>query len=156
MTAFRIPRCWRVTALAVGVALASGCYSYLPVTAAPKAGQRVRIALTPEGSVELTRFLGPGVAEAEGQLSSVSADGSMVVAVDFVRMSNGVRQPWSGEGVVSIPSTYVAHMRERTYLRRQSMVAGAGLTVALVATAIVALRSGGIGGGGGGPPPPPP
>jgi hypothetical protein len=81
----------------------------------------------------------------------------MMVAVDFVRMSNGTRQPWNGEGVVSIPPQYVVDMRERTFQRGKSIVAGTGLTVALIATAVAALRIAGAGGSGsGGPPPPPP
>jgi hypothetical protein len=135
--------------------LASGCYTYRPVTT-PRVSERVRLTLTGQGTEELARFLGPRVVVAEGDLAAMRND-SMVVAVDFVQMTDGVRQPWSGEGVVTFPAAYVREVRERTFLRRQSYVAGTALTGGLIAAAIFALRGGGAeGGGGGGPPPPPP
>src|SRR5688572_14050572 len=94
---------------------AIGCYSYLPINVAPKVGERVRIALTPQGSVELARYLGPRVTMAEGALNSIASDGAYVVSVDWVQTADGVRQPWSGEGSVSVPLQYVAETRERTY-----------------------------------------
>jgi hypothetical protein len=143
-------------AVALIAVLASGCYTYRPVTA-PRVSERVRLTLTGQGTEELARFLGPRVVGAEGDLTSIQSDGAMVVAVDFVRLADGTRQPWTGEGVVTFPAGYVTEVRERTFLRRQSYVAGGALTGGLIAVAIMALRSGGAGGnGGGGPPPPPP
>ena len=136
---------------------ATACYTYRPVATTPKVSERVRLMLTDQGSVEMTRYLGPRVAAAEGALNRVANDGAMVVAVDFVQMADGVRQPWSGEGLVTFPASYVREVRERTFLRRQSYIAGTALTGGVIAVAILALKIGGAGGngGGGGNPPPP-
>lgn len=139
------------------LAVTGACYTYRPVTTTPRVTERVRLTLTAEGTTELARFLGPRVVVAEGMLSSIAADSAYVVAVDFVQMTDGVRQPWSGEGLVRFPIHYVREVRERVLLRRQSYVAGAALTSGLIAAAVFALRNTGSGGdGGGGPPPPPP
>jgi hypothetical protein len=105
---------------------------------------------------ELARFLGPLVAEAEGTLSSVAAEGALVVGVDFVKHVNGMREPWNGEGLVTFPRAYVTAVSERQYQRGKSITAGAVLAAALVAVAAIALRSAGAHGGTGGTNPPPP
>jgi hypothetical protein len=137
----------------------AGCYAYVPLaaSAAPKVGERVRVSLTPTGMTELTQYLGPRVAAAEGYLSSVGSDGTMVVAVDFVQFVDGTRQPWSGEGTISILPAHIAEVRERTFQKRQTILAASAATGALIAAAIIALKVGGAGGdpGGGGPSPPP-
>src|SRR5687768_12746315 len=91
---------------------ATGCYAYLPINSAPKPGERVRIALSPQGSVELARYLGPRVIGAEGALNGVT-EGAYVVAVDYVQFSDNTRQPWSGEGVVTIPLQYATGVQQR-------------------------------------------
>jgi hypothetical protein len=138
---------------------AQACYNYVPLaaTAAPRVGGRARALLTPEGTRELARYLGPNVVAAEGGVSSAESDGTLVLAVDFVQTTNGIRQPWTGEGVVSFPAAYRSGVSERTLMKKQSMVAGAVLAAALVATAVIALKSGGAstsGDGGTGQPPP--
>ena len=137
--------------------LQAGCYTYRPISTTAMVSERVRIGLTSEGTVEMARFLGPRVIVAEGPLNGITPDGSMVVAVDFVKTADGVRQAWTGEGLVTFPAGYVHEVAERTFLRKQSYLAGAGLTGGLIAIAIIALKIGGAGGdgGGGGPPPPP-
>ena len=149
----------RTRAIVAAIALASteACYSYVPLAlAAPKVGERVSVALTPQGVTEMARFLGPNVSVAEGTLSSIDSEGAMVVAVDYVQTMNGVRQPWSGEGTVSIPHGYVTEVRQRTFQRGQSITAFTALGAALFTIAVLALRSGGAKGGGdsGGQPPP--
>jgi hypothetical protein len=115
------------------------------------------VTLTSEGTVEMARFLGPRVVMAEGLLTELRGDGGMAVSVDFVQTADGLRQPWTGEGIITFPRAYVSAVKERTFLRRQSYVAGAAMAAGLVAIAIFALSVGGAGGdgGGGGPPPPP-
>lgn len=138
------------------LACVQGCYAYVPAPlATPKVGERVRLALTPAGATEMTRFLGPNVAVAEGDLVSTS-DEALKVGVDFVQLYNGVRQPWSGEGVVTFPRAFVSSTQARVFQRQRSVVALSALGVALITIAIVALRASGVGGGNGNPPPPPP
>ena len=143
----------------VAMAATQACYAYTPIasTASPKVGERARIVLTRDGTTELARYLGPNIAVAEGVVSSVGGDGTLVIAVTFIRSLNGVPQPWTGEGQGSIPREYHAEVQGRTFLRNQSILAGGALLAGLIATAIVALRAGGAKGGedGGGTPPPP-
>lgn len=134
-------------AIAVTALLASGCYGYLPVDAgAPPSGDRIRVVLTSEGSRELARVLGPGVTVAEGTVSAHEMDGTIQLGVDYVHLQNGMRMPWTGEGTVRIPASYRESVARRTYLRRQSIVAGGALAALLVTTAVVAIRAGGAGG----------
>lgn len=135
-----------------------GCYSYVPAPTGmlPAPGQRVRVNLTPEGTTDLARYLGPNVTAAEGTLTETRPADTLVVAVDYVRLSNGLAQQWAGEGVVFFPGQYRASLETRALQKRRSVVAGVALGIALVTTAIVALRSVGAGGGTEQPPPPPP
>ena len=157
LTRFKRPIAVVVTVAAL--VSSQACYAYLPIEtpAAARPTDRVRVSLTPEGTTELARFLGPQVAVAEGDVTALNPDGTMIVAVDFVQQTNGIRQPWSGEGVVAFPPSYRSDVRRRTYLRRQSIVAGSALAAAVLATAVIALRAGGADGGpGGGTVQPPP
>lgn len=154
----RFRRAGAVVAI-VALSMSQACYAYKPMvsTVPPKSGERVRVVLTPEGTTELARYLGPNVAIAEGDLSSVADDGAWVVAVDFVQQMNGVRQPWSGEGVVAFPQAFRAEVLLRTYLRNQSIVDGIAITTLVVAVAVIALNAAGaLGGDGGGGTQPPP
>lgn len=151
----------RLTRLLAVLALAgaTGCYAYLPVSqsAAPRPGERVRVSLTLAGTTEMARFLGPRVAVAEGDLTRIREDSSLDLGVDFVQLLDGTRQPWTGEGIVTIPSSYVEVVRERKFQKRQTVVAVTTASVAVVGVAIAAFKIAGAGSGpgGGGPPPPP-
>lgn len=144
---------WAVTLL-----LQQACYVYVPVSSgvAPKAGERAQLDLTLEGTTELARYLGPQVREAEGAVASVADDGTLTVAVDMVRLRSGIRQPWTGEGVVAFPRAYVAEMRERTLRKRRSIVFAVALTGGLIGLAVIALNAGGAQGNPGDGTPPPP
>jgi hypothetical protein len=141
--------------LAVALLLCGACYSYQPAMTgvAPKLGERVVLDLTPQGSVEMARYLGPSVTIAEGGLVSVGPDGELTVAVDFVQMSNGMKQPWAGEGSVIFPRQYVQTLRERHFERRRTVVASTAAIAALIAAEDARLFHGNDGGGGTPPPP---
>ena len=142
---------------ALALALNSACYAYQPVvTGAAPAGQSVRARLSAEGTVELTRFLGPRVRAVEGTLSSVRDDGALVIGVEQVQTLDGLRQPWAGEGVVTFPRQYIEQVEVRALNRRQTTIASVALVGALVLIAVVALAAGfgkGSPDSGGGPPP---
>jgi hypothetical protein len=106
-------------------------------------GERLRVELTPSGTTELARYLGPRVAVVEGTLTSVGGDGSMVIAVDQVQLVDGLRQPWTGEGVVTFNTPYVAGVQQRVFNRRLTTIATVAATAVLVGIAVVALKSGG-------------
>lgn len=134
------------------------CYTFVPLAAGtrPPVGQQVLVFLTPEGTAELARYLGPNVTAAEGMVDSITEDGSIMLAVQYVEHTNQIRQPWSGEGIVAIPAIYRREVRERSFHKRRSVAAGTLLSLGLMSLAVVALRGGKSGGGGVEVPPPPP
>ena len=134
------------------------CFTFVPLTtgAMPRVGQPARVFLTPDGTAELARYLGPNVASAEGVVASVSEDGTLLLSVETVKQTNGLVQPWTGEGAVSIPAMYRRDVHERVFQKRRSIVAGMLLVGGLVSLAVVAIRSGKSGPGGVEIPPPPP
>lgn len=134
------------------------CYTFVPLSsgASPRVGQPARVQLTPEGTAELARYLGPNVAWAEGTVASISDDGTIMLAVDFVEQTNQIRQPWTGEGVVGIPANYRLEAHERVFQKRRSIVASALLGLGVLSMGLIALRGAGSGEGGIEVPPPPP
>lgn len=144
--------------LALSLCCSGACYSYQPAQTgvAPKPGERVVLDLTPQGTVEMTRYLGPSVTIAEGALMSFESD-ELTVAVDFVQMSNGLKQPWAGEGAVIFPRMYIQTLRERHFEKRRTVIASAAAIGALIAATVITMKQTGIfgGDGGGGTPPPP-
>ena len=142
----------------VALALNTACYAYQPAVRPLVAGaQKVRLHLTPEGTTELARYLGPRVAAADGSLASVAPDGAIALTVEWVQTVDGNRQPWTGEGIVTFPAAYVSGVEESVLSRRQSTLAAIVLTAGVIAIAVAALRSTGAKGasdsGTGSPPP---
>ena len=147
-----------VAACVTTLALQTACYSYQPVARplAP-ANQRLRVFLTPDGTTELAKYLGPRVALVEGVLADVQPDGALSVAVEWVQTVDGARQPWTGEGRVAFPAAYVGSVQQHTLSPGRSAIAAVSITGAVIALAVIALRTVGSQGGGGdgtgGPPP---
>jgi len=137
-----------IAAVTAGCLLVSGCYAYRPVMGGPSVGQRVRLRLTADGTAELARFLGPRVVAVDGDLVAKS-DTAYNVGVDFVQTVDSIRQQWTGEGSVSIPSRFVTNVQQRTFLKRQTYVASALTVGLLIITAKIAINSGILGGDGG-------
>lgn len=141
---------------AVGMALNTACYAYQPVTGVPPGtGQRVRVHLTTDGTTELARYLGPRVTSVDGRLASAQSDGALNVAVESVQLTDGVRQAWSGEGVVAFPSQYVTRIERSELSKARTTVGAIALVVGLFAIAALALKVTGSQGGpdaGGGSP----
>ena len=141
----------RVVIFAALVSLGA-CYSYHPVatSATPVVGQDIQVSLTAQGTSELARYLGPGVSRADGRLVEIGDAGALRIAVDYVAMTNGMKQPWSGEGSVVFPREYIEVVRERKFEKRRTIMGSTVLAGALVGLAIAAIRGGGAGGGDGG------
>lgn len=121
----------------------TACYAYQPAPGTPRPGNGVRLQLTSAGTTELARYLGPNVLEITGRLNDVLPSGVLMVAPEWVKTSNGVSQPWSGEGSVSISRDYVRSLDERTFSRRKTTIAAVSLVGGLIAIAAIALKSGG-------------
>ena len=148
----RLLRYRRTISLILTLALVNSvaCYSYVPLgaSASPRIGERVRLRLTAQGMDSLARFLGPRVASADGQLSSIAPDGSYVVAVDFVQTADGIRQPWNGEGIVSFPPAAIVDVKQNTFQKKQTYIATAIVVGALLLVTKIAFASGLLGGDG--------
>ena len=124
---------------AVGLALDTACYMYVPaMTGPPSPGTE----LNSEGTTELARFLGPRVISVDGKLSSVSTDGAMVIAAASVQIADGARQPWTGNGAVVFPQVYLTSVQVRTFDRRKSTIAAVAIAASLVATGTIVMRGG--------------
>lgn len=140
---------------ALALLLNTACYTYQrPTTAVLPAGADVRVKLTAEGTQELARFLGPRVVTAEGTLASTRADGALMVAVDWIELTDGQRQRWNGEGQVAIPRDMTTAADIKTLDRKKSVLVSIAIAAAVVLIAITAIKSGGAhtdGSAGGGP-----
>ena len=133
---------------AAALAFNSACYAYLPVSGMPLGeAQKVRVHLTGEGTTELARFLGPRVQNVDGTVAAVRQDGSLNVAVATVQLTDGVRQSWSGEGIVAFPTQYVSSVERSELNKTRTIVGSLALAVGLLGIAIAALKSSGSQGG---------
>ena len=137
----------------------AACYSFVPAPAgvAPKPGEQVKLRLNAGGTTNLAQFLGPRVEYAEGTLSDVRSDGSIVVGVNSVRLLDGIDQFWSGQSMVTFPPGDVAEVQLRTLDRKKTRIASIAAIVGVIAVFAIALGTGGSHGApdaGGAPPPP--
>jgi hypothetical protein len=113
---------------AATLALAAGCYSYVPVTpAASRPGTELRVTIAEPGAAELARFLGPRAASVEGNLVA-SSDTGVTLSITTITRSTGVEETWPGDQVV-IPKSAIA----RTETRRLARGRTVGLTAAFIA-----------------------
>ncbi len=116
--------------LALGLAVLTGCYRYLPPQVAPEPGDRVRIELNDQGRVQLANAIGPEIGRIEGVLDSES-DSAVVLRVAQVWGEYGGLTKWEGERV-SFSKAYIRDMRERKLSTARTVVAVAALTVGVV------------------------
>ncbi len=138
----RLRRLLAVTG-SLGLAHAAACYEYVPATVAtPAAGSEVRLQLTPEGTTDLAQYFGPRVVAVDGKLSSVAADGAMLIAASSVQIVDGARQRWTGAGAVAVPTKYVTGVQLRTVDRRKSTIAGVVIVGCLAAAGTLFMRGG--------------
>ena len=141
------------------MAVNTACYGYVPPTTgvAPKVGEQVRVRMNADGTNSLANYLGPRVEYAEGTLSEVRSDGTVVVGVNSVRLLDGIDQFWSGQSVVTFPSRYVVEVQVRALDGRRTRIATIAAIVGFLGIFAIAIAAGGIHGGpdaGSGQPPP--
>ena len=145
--------------MALLMALNTACYSFVAPASgvAPAVGTQVRLRLNASGTAELAQFLGPRVEYAEGTLSEVRSDGSVVVGVTSVRVLDGVENSWSGQNVVTIAPSQRVEVHVRTLDKHRTRVATVASIASVIAVFALALV-GGVAHGdtpGSGTPPPP-
>jgi len=151
----------RAIGMVLGLAMLANtaCYAYVPAPTgvAPAPGAQVRVRLNADGTANLGQFLGPRVEYAEGFVNEVHAEGTIVVAVNAIRLLDGIDQFWSGASIVPIPPQYVAAIQRRELDRHRTRIATIGTIVAVIGIFALALAGGGAHGepsAPGGPPPP--
>jgi hypothetical protein len=145
--------------MAFSMVVNTACYSFVPAPqgVTQKIGGEVKVRLNAEGTTELARVLGPRVEYAEGTLTSVEADGSVVVGVTSVRLLDGIDQVWSGRSVVTFAPKHVVEVQVRALDKKKTRVASIAAIVGLVTVFALAISGGGAHGTsdpGAAPPPP--
>lgn len=130
--------------------LLCGCYVNVPLDTAPDPGQRVHVALTDQGSVDLARYLGRNVASVDGRLLRGS-DSALSLSVSQVSTRAGQDEFWKGEAV-TLPRQLIATVEHRKLSFWRS-----GLVASAVVAGVAFIAGSGIGGNssGGGTTPPP-
>ena len=131
------------------VPLLMGCYANRLVTGVPPTGISVEAELSPIGTQELTRAIGPNAARLDGILLSASAD-SLVLSVREVRLRDGQALFLQGT-TITLASSQLTALRSRTFDPRRTVVAaGLGLAAAILIIDQVRFGGGGDGGADGG------
>ena len=131
--------------------LLCGCYVNVPLGSAPDPGQRVHVALTDQGSVDLARYIGRDIASVDGRLLR-GTDSTLLLSVSQVSTRAGEDQFWKGEAV-TLPKHSIATVESRKLSFWKS-----GLMASALVAGVAIIAGSGIGGNSGGrtsqPPPP--
>jgi hypothetical protein len=150
----RLPVSGTRLAGAVWLALAAGCYRYVPLPAADAptlaAGTEVRLHLTPEGSARVGSALGAPAAVVTGRAERAGGDSvSVLVSETAAAAGAGARTRWVGERV-TISAGAVTRGERRALDRRRSLLAGGGVVLAAAAgyALLRAVAGGGVDAGG--------
>lgn len=142
--------------LAVAALALSGCYRYVPGTAADQAaGTEVRLELTADGSQRLSSVIGADVLSLSGRILEVS-EGELALAVGRSLRRSGSEQSWTGERV-NVPRDAIARTDRRTLDRKRTTLASVAalLGAGLIGAILNSVSTKGNPGGGTTPPPPP-
>ncbi len=128
------------------VHFATACYRVIPISGAEglRAGSRVELSLTPQGSVDMTASVGPRVERLIGELVEARPD-TVVIALLRTEQANGTDNPWQRQQV-RVPRNAVATFGERRLDKKRSWLTALAVGVFAVLAATV---GGGIGGGAG-------
>ena len=108
----------------------------------------VKVRLNATGTDELARFLGPRVEYADGLLSEVRSDGSVVVGVTNIRLLDGIDQFWSGQSVVTFAPRQVVEVQVRTLDKHKTRLATIGSVLGVIAVFALAFSGRGSHGAG--------
>ncbi len=125
----------RAGALLVISGFSSGCYTAVPFTSTPVAGQVLVMDLNDNGRVALGPSIGPAATQVEGTLDT-RTDSAYVVKVQSVVYMNGSSNRWTNEPL-TIRTDLVRELRERKFSRSRTAMLAAGtvgVVVAFIAT----------------------
>ena len=115
----------------------AGCYSTVPVVAAPVPGQVLVMELNDNGRAALGPSIGAAATKVEGLLDQ-RTDSAYVVKVRSVVYMNGSNQRWTDEPL-TIQTDLVRELRERKFSPTRTALFAAGSVGTVVA--FIATRS---------------
>lgn len=123
--------------------LLCGCYVNVPMSTTPDPGQRVHVALTDQGSVDLAQYLGRNIASVDGRLLG-GTDSTLSLSVSQVSTRAGEDHFWKGEKV-NLPRHTIATVEGRKLSFWKSGLVASALVagIAFVAASGVTGNSGG-------------
>jgi|GEM_PF-1653738 len=142
--------------LGAAALLLAGCFSYVPYEhLTPRQGDHVTADLTPDGSQDLARLVGPRVGSLRGQVVNADTD-RMLLSVSSTTNFDDETTYWKGEEV-PVPMGGVDHLLAKKFsVGRTILVTAAFVTVGVLGAKILtSVDKGGNtqNGGGGGPSP---
>jgi hypothetical protein len=132
--------------------LLSGCFTYVPYEhTTPRTGDRVTADLTPSGSEDLARLVGPRVGSVRGQVVNADAS-SLLLSVSSTTNYDEVTTDWKGE-TVALPLGGVDHILAKKFsvgrtLLMTGVTVGVGILGAKILTGVTNSSNGTNGGGG--------
>jgi hypothetical protein len=133
----------------LALALAAGCYTYVPVDRAAAPGTEVRIELGDPVPTAVERVLGRGTAVVEGRVTALE-DTAVVLSVSRTVRRDSTEATWGGE-TVTLPRAVIRDVGARRLDRRRTVLFGAAVAGAIALVMAVVARAEG-GGSGSGPP----
>lgn len=136
------------------VFLASACYRYVPAPSTDLVpGDVYRGYLSPDGSSEVARTMGPDMARFDGSVVSATDTGLLVAMRSSVRRTDPRRMVWSGEQLF-VPRSAVLSFERRELDGRKTLGAflltAAGIAVTGAIWLSIKGKVGGNPGDGGG------
>jgi len=116
-----------VLVVGFGVSVATGCYSYQPLTTPePATGTPVSLVLSDQGRVAVADSIGSGILRVQGTVVR-AMDDTWVLSVSDVQGIDGRVTKWTGE-TVGVQRGYVAVPYERRFSRGKTAVLVSSLT----------------------------
>ena len=123
--------------LGAAAVLLTGCFTYVPYEhVTPREGDHVTADLTPDGSQDLARLVGPRVGSLRGQVVNADTD-RMLLSVSSTTNFDDETTYWKGEEV-AVPMGGVDHLMTKKFsVGRTLLVTAAAVGVGLLAGKVV-------------------
>jgi hypothetical protein len=141
VTRERAVRARTLTVAVTAAVSACSCFAYR--TAEPtalRAGEEVRVTLTPAGAAELTKQVGPRVETLDGRVIG-PRDSALAVAVTQLTRGRGSDEFWTGDSVI-VPVRGVSSLSVRQLDRKKTWLAVGATAVGIFVMRTVVKEAG--------------